>query len=89
MPIKRVTLSLPDDLAKDLTYIHRRIGISKSALVASLLSDAVPDLRALLEQLPPEPDDKDLLRLRGASIDLITQRMNSVLHEVGGTDNAL
>ena len=81
--VKRITLSLPVDLADDLTYVHRRVGVSKSAFVASLLAEGVHDLRALLEQLPDEPTPEDILRFRGASAELAEDRIQHFRGQLG------
>ena len=74
--VKRVTLSLPSDLADNLTYLHRRIGVSKSAFVSSLLAQGVGDLRSLMEALPDNPSPEDVVRFRGASTELAEGRIN-------------
>jgi hypothetical protein len=84
MTIKRVTLSFPPELASDLNYVHRRIGVSKSALVSVLLGDALRDIRQLLESLPDEPDDKDLKRFRGASAVLVRERISNFQETIAG-----
>jgi len=73
--VKRMTLSVPVDLAKDIDYVHKRVGVSKSAFVSSLLAQGVHDLRELLESLPDEPSPDDIVRFRGASADLAKGRM--------------
>jgi len=82
MANKVVSLSLPPEVVSDLNYIHRRMGISKSALVTSLLQGGLPSLRQLLESLPPEPDDKDMKRFRGASAELILSEINRLQADV-------
>lgn len=89
MANKVVSLSLPPEVVSDLNYIHRRMGISKSALVSSLLKGGLPSLRQLLESLPPEPDDKDLKRFRGQSAAAILseiQKLQADVHEFGSRD---
>lgn len=73
--IRRLSLSVPPEVASDLNYVHRRLNVSKSALVTSLLQAGLRDFRMLLESLPPEPDDTDMKRFRGASVDMIVSRM--------------
>jgi len=73
--IKRISLSIPIDLANDLDYVHRRVGVSKSALVSELLAGGLRDVRELLESLPEQPTPDDLVRLRGASADLVASRV--------------
>lgn len=82
MGVRRVTLSLPEELAADLTYVHKRMNISKSALVSSMIADAIHDFRQLVESLPPEPDTEDVKRFRGKSADLILHRVASLQSEL-------
>ena len=72
---KRTTLTLSDDLYRDLTYLSQRMGVSRSALVSRLLDEPVTDLRGLVEQVPESPSPDTLLRLRGQSEQLIDQRL--------------
>lgn len=72
---KRTTLTLDDDLYRDLTYLSQRMGVSRSALVSRLLDEAVSDLRGLVEQVPESPSPETLLRLRGQSERLIDERL--------------
>ena len=80
--IKRITLSIPPELASDLNFVHRRLGISKSALVTTLLQDGLRNFRLLLESLPSEPDDQDMKRFRGASAELILSQMKALQEDV-------
>jgi len=76
--VKRLSLSVPLEVSVDLNFVHRRLNISKSALVTSLLKDGLRDFRMLLEALPPVPDDTDMIRFRGASAKLISARMDAL-----------
>ena len=82
--VKRVTLSLPTELADDLSYVHRRVGVSKSAFVSSLLSEGVHDLRKLLESLPDDPTPCDLVRFRGESVALAESRIQHFQDQLEG-----
>lgn len=81
--VKRISLSVPVDLARDLDYVHRRIGVSKSALVSLLLSEGLSDVRALLESIPDDPSPDDILRFRGASAELASARVNHFKSQLG------
>lgn len=72
---ERLTLSLPDDVAEDLRYLSTRMSISRSALVSRLLADPLSDLRALTMQVPEQPDEETIRRLRGQSETIINQRL--------------
>tara|TARA_R100000664_G_C2740771_1_gene129303 strand:+ start:1236 stop:1493 length:258 start_codon:yes stop_codon:yes gene_type:complete len=81
--VKRITLSIPLDLAEDLDYLHKRVGVSKSAFVSSLLGEVCGDLRDLLESLPDEPSPDDIVRFRGASVELAQNRIARIQQRVG------
>jgi metal-responsive CopG/Arc/MetJ family transcriptional regulator len=73
--MERVTLSLPKSLASDLTYMSRRMGMSRSALVGQLLAEA-PYLAEVMRQLPEAgATEDDVIRARGASVALVNQRV--------------
>jgi len=76
--ISRLSISVPPELASDLNYVHRRLSVSKSALVTSLLQDGLRDFRMLLESLPESPADEDIIRFRGASAEMVLARIASL-----------
>jgi hypothetical protein len=82
MANKVISLSVPPEVVSDLNYIHRRMGISKSALVTSLLKGGLPSLRQLLESLPAQPDDRDMRRFRGDSASLILSEIQKLQSDV-------
>lgn len=81
--VKRITLSVPIELARDLDYVQRRMGVSRSAFVSSILADGVRDLRELLESLPEQPTPDDVVRFRGKSIALVDQRIDTARSKLG------
>lgn len=48
----RVAFTLPSDLAKSLSYVSLRLGVTKSDLVSNLLSEPIEQMRAVLFQVP-------------------------------------
>lgn len=81
----RTSLSLPAELAIGLNQLAKSLGISQSALVTALLSQAVPDLQALVDSVPEgfTPDDPDVAkRFRGDSIDYVMRIVGNVLKEL-------
>jgi hypothetical protein len=64
--------------------VHRRIGVSRSVFVGSLLAEAVHDLRLLLEAVPDDPSPDDLIRFRGESARLALDRVQSLRDRLGG-----
>lgn len=79
--LERISFTLPPALLSDLAAISERIGVSRSAIVADLLTGPAHDMRELLEAIPPAPTQADLLRLRGKSEALIEERL-AMLHGV-------
>lgn len=79
----RTTLTLPADLATGLNRVAKKMGVSQSALVTSLLSEAVPDLERLLLLAPKAQTDADgIKRFRGASIDAINAAVQKALKRI-------
>lgn len=75
--IARVTLSLPRELAADLGYLSRRMGVSKSALVSELVQEASA-LAEILRELPEDGvTEEQLIRARGRSLQLVHDRVAS------------
>jgi hypothetical protein len=77
MPHRKLSFSLPETLVQDLDYISARIKVSRSALLSNLITEPASDLRGLLEGVPENPTDEDILRARGASTALIEKRLNN------------
>lgn len=82
--IKRITLSVPTDLASDLDYVSSRLGISRSGFVTQLLLGAdLGALRSLLAAVPEQPTDSDAKRFRGDSKVFIQTQLER-LHAMQG-----
>lgn len=79
----RCTFSLPVDTAKNLSFVAKRMGVSQSAVLANVLDEPLADLAALFRGLPAKPTEADVLRLRGASVDVIRLRVREALDAVG------
>lgn len=73
----KIAMSLPPALVDDLDFLVSRLGVSRSALVAELLSDAAAEMRRVVSLIPPNPTPADLLRMRGESESLIRERIAS------------
>lgn len=83
--IRRVSISLPVSLVSDLDYISQRLGISRSAFLAQMLSSAdLPGIRALLSHIPEQPTDGDVRRFRGDSKAYVAQQMEKLVSMQGG-----
>lgn len=73
---RKITVSLPFALLADLDSVSTFLGLNRSALLTSLLQDALHDLAMLRAALdsPSSPAEK-ALRFRGASVDVINTRL--------------
>lgn len=78
MAVRKIAVSIPEEIVDDLNYISGRMSITRSALLSNMLSVPAQDLRGLLENLPENPTVDDVLRSRGASAQIIDQRIQSV-----------
>lgn len=74
----RMSFTLPPPVRADLDYLSDRMGVTKSALVAELLGGPLSDLRSLMEMVPDNPTEADVLRARGKSNELIVKRLQSL-----------
>lgn len=82
---RRVSISLPPALVDDLDYISQRLGISRSAFLAQMLSSAdLPAIRTLLSHIPAQPSDGDVRRFRGDSKAYVAQQMEKLASMQGG-----
>lgn len=79
--MKRITLSLPDEVVDMLDYVSRRLGVSRSALVAEVLPELFAPSLSVLQTLPEDrdPTGDDVKRFRGASVALVRERLESFL----------
>lgn len=83
--MKRVSLSLPEPLVDDLDYICRRLGVSRSGFIASLLQQAdMASLRALVSNIPDQPNDEDVKRFRGSSQAYFDEQLQRLQQLQGG-----
>ena len=74
----RVTFTVPPQIRQNLDYLSARMGITKSALVSELLGAPLGDLCDLMEMVPENPTEADLLRASGKSNSLIAARLRSL-----------
>ena len=73
----KIAMSLPPALVEDLDYLAGRLGVSRSALAAELLTDAASEMRRLVSLIPPNPTPLELLRMRGESEAFVRERIAS------------
>lgn len=86
MAYKRVTLSLSPETAASLDFIAHKLGASRSAIASDLLAEAVKPLAQLVRVLPEESGPDGALRMRGASADLIRDRLDH-LRDLASADS--
>jgi len=73
----RMSFTVPPALRADLDYLSTRMGVTKSALVTELLGTPLGDLRSLVEMVPDNPTEAEMIRARGVSNQLIADRLRS------------
>jgi hypothetical protein len=71
-------------MVSDLDYCSKRLGISRSAFLASVAAPALSDVRSLLEEMPGLPENLDELRYRGESVALVRMRMENLQQALAG-----
>lgn len=76
--LSKISITIPPELLADLDYVSGRLGVSRSALIAEVLPDALTFMRKLLEQVPLNPTPEDALRFRGESAEIIKQKIESI-----------
>lgn|SRR5690554_8086270 len=78
----RASFTLPPTVVHDLDYVSRRLGATKSSIVSQLLSEALGPLATLLRAIPEGVSPADatdvVMRFRGASGEVIRERLNSL-----------
>lgn len=84
--VKRLTFSVSPEVAKDLREVSSFMGVSQSALVTELLGESLKPLREIITKTFPsqvlENTPEARLRARGASLDVISDRLNSFMHQL-------
>lgn len=80
----RITVTIPREVDQALVDISGHLGITKSALVASLLSGSVSDLWEIVQAIPSvsNPSEIDLIRLRGRSAEVVQSRLTKLQNSV-------
>jgi len=78
MATKRTSFTLPPAFVADLDFLARRLGVSRSAVLAEVAADPVHDLAELIAKVPENPTAADILRARGESVQVINQRIDNL-----------
>lgn len=76
--LSKISITIPPELLANLNYVSGRLGVSRSALVAEVLPDALGVMRKLLEQVPLNPTPEDVRRFRGESAEIVKRKIESI-----------
>lgn len=76
--LSKISITIPPELLVDLDYVSGRLGVSRSALIAEVLPEALGFMRGMLEQVPLNPTPDDVLRFRGESAELVRKKIDSI-----------
>jgi len=77
----RVSLTIPDDILANLLYVSKRMGISRSSLVSSVLEGSVAHMKDMLELIPEDATSlsgSEVKRMRGLSVDIIKDQIQAL-----------
>lgn len=89
--MKRVTVSLPDDLVGNIDRVARLMGVSRSGLLSGLLKEtdfqSLEHLLSLAVEARESSDPEVVRRFRGDSALVITDQLQRVLESQGGLFN--
>jgi len=86
--VRKVTVSLPVDVVSNLDHISKKMRVSRSALLSSLLASSLPSLVTVVDCLPDpgvELTGSDARRLRGVSGQVIGDEIARLIS--GGQDD--
>lgn len=76
--LKKISVTLPPEIVADLDYVSKRLGVSRSALIAQTLPDGLSFMRGLLVDVPENPTPEDVIQFRGSSADQIRERIEQL-----------
>lgn len=77
--LQKTSLTLDPELVEAIDYVSHRLGVSRSAIVSYLLTDAAPQLKQRLLMLPYSAEPIETLRSRGESAESVKQRLDALL----------
>jgi len=76
---RKLSVSLAADLVHDLDVLSARLGVSRSAIISSVLTDPIRAARETVDMVPVNPNPNDLVRMRGESVEVVQARLASLL----------
>jgi hypothetical protein len=79
---RRCTYSVPTSLAHNIATVAKRMNVSQSALIATVLEEPLAQLAELVADIPPQPTGEDVKRLRGKSVALIRGVVDEALRDL-------
>lgn len=74
----KISVTVSPELVANLDYVAGRMGVSRSAIISEVLSGPIADMRTMLEQLPLDPTPADVVRFRGASAEVVKDRLTNL-----------
>lgn len=80
--MKRISVSLPDEVTENLNTVSKRMGFSRSALVAQLLEGPVAQIMGLVGGLDLEPTEGDKRRYAGDSIQVLRDAVKDIQAQI-------
>lgn len=86
--VKRLTVSLDAELVDEINFLHRRLGVSRSAMLNEFLREGLMAISACYRELPENVTERDLVRLRGRSLDVVRSRMAEAEAVLGDSSDA-
>lgn len=89
MRTKRVTFSLPEELADRIALVARAMGVSQSALLVSVTSEAFQHMSVIVGELELAKDVSTVKRLRGKSIEEVERLYREFIEHVEGEGRAV
>lgn len=76
---RKISVTLSSDLVLDLEVLSERLGVSRSAIITSVLAGPLRAARLTLDMIPVDPNPAKPVRMRGESVDAVQARLASLL----------
>lgn len=80
--VRKVSLSLPSDLVRDIDFVAAALGLSRSAFISAYLRDAITPLVPLAHVVSTS-GSSDAKRYRGESMEAINGLIDRLKGEIG------
>jgi phage-related holin len=76
--MSKISISLPDDLVKDIDTVSGVVGFSRSALITYYMTSHVNSIISVFGDLPLDVPSNPKKRARGESLDELHRRMKDI-----------